>query len=250
MGPLTGSHPNTLGNKRKIDKLGEKYSKEVKLKDEKLRQAENEIRKLANNITVLEKQMKKEKSTEHNRAIVVPKDGSKKTRDPAQLDTELCSKGSILEEEDVEVRSEEEKRGKEPIEEYDRREKKQKHKIKCYFYENMMCMKDECQYRHPKIVCKNYKQNKCEWGNQCNDKHPKNRKNSPQKEQHKRKVKEQNKCSKRMESDMEKLVSAVKEGFKIQNEFLALTIGNNNQIQQGQRQKNLLQYIPLSQMRV
>ena len=91
------------------------------------------------------------------------------------------------------------------------------------------------------MVCKDYKQNKCEWGNQCNDKHPENRKNSPQKGQckqkarHKKKENEQNKCPTKVRLNMKKLVNAVKEGFKTQNEFLVHTIKGNSQTQQRQR---------------
>ena len=50
-----------------------------------------------------------------------------------------------------------------------------------------------------------------------------------------------------MEWNEEKLVNAIKEGFKAQNEVLASTIKSNKQIQQGQRKQ--LQYIPLNQVR-
>jgi len=87
--------------------------------------------------------------------------------------TELCSRGKLYEEE--KTGNEEEDSGvKDEIEDHSEQTKRQTttKKTKCKYYENTKCIKENCTYRYPRRVCKNYNLNKCDLGRQCKDNHP------------------------------------------------------------------------------
>ena len=42
---------------------------------------------------------------------------------------------------------------------------------KCYFFEKRKCTREKCRFRHPKSECERFKQNKCDLGSQCDNKH-------------------------------------------------------------------------------
>ena len=58
-----------------------------------------------------------------------------------------------------------------PTEEYNRQEQIQK--IKCSWHERGGCNREECKFRHPKRVCKDYIKDQCKYGTNCRDNHPK-----------------------------------------------------------------------------
>ena len=111
---------------------------------------------------------------------------------------------------------------------------------KCQFHEGNKCTNENCTFHHPKRVCKNYNQNKCDLGKKCTDNHPKkicsfwvrgycnkdenyilkhgeqHRENNHKEEQPKTKEREQHEHYK---TYIEELTNAVREGLKENNDL-------------------------------
>ena len=52
-------------------------------------------------------------------------------------------------------------------------EQEKRQKIKCQWHEKGRCSRDDCKFRHPRKVCKDYNQDQCKLGNNCVNNHPK-----------------------------------------------------------------------------
>ena len=89
--------------------------------------------------------------------------------------TELRTRGKLREEEKEEESEGEEQsettEERKPTEEYNGQEQTQE--AKCSWHERGGCNREECKFRHPNKVCKNYIQDQCKYGTNCRDNHPK-----------------------------------------------------------------------------
>ena len=65
----------------------------------------------------------------------------------------------------LKAENEELKRAKENNPNIDRINGRQK--VKCLWHENAKCSREDCKFRHPRKVCKNYNQENCELGENC-----------------------------------------------------------------------------------
>ena len=102
-------------------------------------------------------------------------DNEEKNNKIVQLESKL-NENKAGKNKEIVTRSEKKDEGgdKEREEREKEREKEEQNrkKCKCYWHEKSKCKRDECTFRHPTKVCRDYNKNGCEKGKYCDNNHP------------------------------------------------------------------------------